>query len=759
MALMLEDKEQQKDKKLSAATLSGGILAGVSLTENTAQVSFLRPGAVEAETLSAIAGAEYFDHPLVLARRRDNGQWIFGRDAVKAYSAGDAEIAEDLIRLACEGRTIAIGGERYTGITLLLLYMRKLLLQTVMEAAGAGAGLEVIRALMLTADVIYPEAAGRSIGEAGADGAEQELHGTLDERLPQVLNAVCAELKKTVRNAREISWCTLSESLYYYLNGQPEDIRSQEVLAFWCPKDQPVSYLHSINRFTRPQVASVVRTEEEALPGGGASDDARDEAFLKIVTERLSGHIVSAVYLLGDGFNERWLKRSLEYICRTRKAFLGNNLFSKGAVACLKDRLGETEAAAQEQTVFLSPDKILANIGIRVKKQGTSHYHALLDAGTSWYDARASIEVVLDKDPRIALIVTPLDGSGAHTEVLELDGLPKRERRMTRLQVELKMRSVDRARLSVVDEGFGDMAPASGGHWEKYISLTAGEGSQGLLAPGVITEPILCIGRLASRPYDFPFLENRVFSAEELCHLIARNDYLLTRDSFTEDFPDWLESECRLAPLAEELRELKRKDVSLAAYAGTILDYIRLFPDDERIRIKEVLRDGDSRDGVEKKLKIIEYLIREGRLTEAHARIAGFDRKDQNEIVIARLLYDEGVIYARMFHYAAAARRMGRAYELSHDPEVKEAYLAALRLSMREEEYIDVIGARPELSPESLTLETKLGETLDLFAAGADNHLVGTLQVCLDTGNLKSFDEETAKLAEDLLAAFKRAIA
>lgn len=756
MALMLEDKGREKEKKLPVS-VQGGILVGVSLTENTAQVSFLRPGAPEAETLSAIAGAEYFDHPLVVARRKDNGQWLFGREAVKLYSAGGAEIAEDLIRMACEAKTVVIGGERYSGVTLLLLYMRKLLKQMVMEAAGPGVGLEVIRALMLTADVIYPEAA-NSRNRDGS-GAEEELRGSLDERLPRVLNTVCAELKKTVPNAKEVSWCTLSESLYHYLQGQPEDIRQQEVLAFWCPKDQPVSYLHSINRNTKPQVASVVRTEEEPLPGGAASDDARDEAFLRIVTERLSGHIVSAVYLLGDGFNERWLRKSLEYICRTRKAFLGNNLFSKGAVACIRERLDGTPDEDRDRTVFLSPDKILANIGIRVKKQGVSHYHALLDAGTSWYDARASIDVILDKDPRIALIVTPLDGSGARTEVLELDGLPPRERRMTRLTIEIKMHAVDRARLSVVDLGFGDVAPASGGHWERFIRLTPGEGSKGLLEDGVITEPILCIGRLSSKPFEFPFLENRVFSAEELCWLIARNDYLLTRESFTDDFPDWLETECRLAPLAEELRELKRRDVSLAAYAGTILDYIRLYPDEERIRIKEVLRDGDSRDGVEKKLKIIEYLIREGRLAEAHARIAAFDRTDQHEIVIARLLYDEGVIYARMFHYEAAAKRMERAFEISGDPEVKEAYLAALRLSMREEEYIDVIGARPELSPESLTLETRMGETLDLYAAGADNHLVGTLRVFLDTGNMKAFDEETERLTEELIASFRRAIA
>ena len=88
----------------------------------------------------------------------------------------------------------------------------------------------------------------------------------------------------------------------------------------------------------------------------------------------------------------------------------------------------------------------------------------------------------------------------------------------------------------------------------------------------------------------------------------------------------------------------------------------------------------------QKKLKIIEYLIKEGRLSEAHAMIRAFDTTDKNPVVKARLCYDEGAIYARLFHYGAAAYCMNKAYELSGDSQVKEAYLAALRLSMGEEE-------------------------------------------------------------------------
>ncbi|MCR4763316.1 MAG: hypothetical protein K5696_07280 [Lachnospiraceae bacterium] len=718
MALMIEQKK------------TGRLLVGIELDDRSAQVSYLRSDQSEAETLSEVQGSEVYDVPLSLARRVTDGAWIFGREAERAVAERKAESAGDLMSLAREGRAATIGGERYQGTALLALYVKKLLSFLVMEVAGAGEGLQIIDALRFTTD-------------------------EPDETAGKVLQALRSHLKESMPGARSIDWITHAESLHHYLADQPEEIRIHEVLAFWCKNGKLISYRHVLNHHTRPFVASVVRGEEKALSAEDAQ--TRDEEFLTLVTERISGHIVSSVFLLGDGFDESWLSKSLEYICRGRKAYLGNNLFSKGAVISLREQSSPDQGA---QTVFLGPDKLMANVGIRLKKQGESHYHALLDAGTSWYDARASLDLILDKDERIALEITPLSAGAKRSEILELDGLghvAARERRATRLAVELTMFSVDRVRLSVLDLGFGDFFPSTGEHWERFISLgEGGDAQSGVLADGLVSEPILCTGKLAEKPYGFPFLEARIFSAEELCYLIAHNDYLLTMDSFSESLCDWLEKECMLRPLADELRELLRKKCSLSAFAGTVLEYIRLYPPEEISRIEEVVRSGDTRDGVEKKFRIIEYLIRENRLTEAVNRLQAFDRREQPPVVLARLYYDEGVVYAKLFHYAAAASCMEKAFSLSGDREVKEAYLSALRLSMSEEEYIRIIGDRPELSPESLTLETRMSEMSDLFAAGPENHLVNTLGVYLDTGKLSAFDEEAAGAEEEARACMRR---
>ena len=706
------------------------LAVGLAIRGDSAQVSFVRPGASEPETLSDIAGTEAYDIPLALAKRNGGGQWIFGRDAVKAVADREAEGVSRLYELAQDAEEVSVAGESFRGVSLLALYVRKLLSLLVMEIAGPSTGLEVIGDLVLTVD--------------REDAADTE--GGENDHVGRMMKSLTSELTVALPKSISISWCTFSESLFYYMKNRPEESGSDEVLAFGG-EGELISYRYTVNHNTRPFVGMVTRLTEGSLPADPAG---KDREMLKILGERISGHEVSAIFFLGGNFDESWLADSLEYACRGRRVFLGNNLFSRGAAFAAAD--SDMPSAGESETVFLGPDSIKANVGIRVRKQGKSHYRALIDAGRCWYQARAQVEVILEKDERIALEVTPLSDGITRSEILELDGLgigsagDKANGKIARIRIEVTMFAPDRIRLAVTDEGFGDMFPSGGGHWERFIAVDAGAAGARALEKGVVEEPALCVGRLAVHPCEFVFMDVRVFSVEELLYFIKKNDYLLTLEHIPQDLEDWLEHECGLAPLADRLRDLKKRGTSLASRVSAIMDYVGFFGTGEARTIEETLREGDARDSSEKKLKITEYLIREGRLSEAYGQIRAFQAQgpSSDPIVNARLAYDEGVIYARLFNYGAAAVCMEQAFRISHDPQVKEAYLAALRLSMDEESYIDAIGTRPELSPESLTFETKLGEALDLFAAGADNHFINTLSVYLDTGKLMEFDRETA---------------
>ena len=74
--------------------------------------------------------------------------------------------------------------------------------------------------------------------------------------------------------------------------------------------------------------------------------------------------------------------------------------------------------------MFLGEDKIPYNVGIRTPGTGKDSLYTLLNAGTSWYEAKAQCEALLLDEPVLEFILKPMQGNMTLKESLELTGLP-----------------------------------------------------------------------------------------------------------------------------------------------------------------------------------------------------------------------------------------------------------------------------------------------------------------------------------------------
>ena len=236
----------------------------------------------------------------------------------------------------------------------------------------------------------------------------------------------------------------------------------------------------TLNHNTTPIVATIEDSSFDNLridPAGFPKEAALyhktcerlDDEFLTIMQKVCGEKIISTVFLLGDGFRDKWAKRSLEFLCRTRRVFQGNNLFSKGASIAARERIKPSEHS--KKYVFLGEDKLKSNLGMKLMKCGTEVYCALLDAGTNWYEAEVSIEIIMDPSGILNVEVTPLTGKMPKMVQLYLDGLENRPEGTTRLRISMKMNSVNEVGVKVQDLGFGELFPSSGKTWEQIIEL------------------------------------------------------------------------------------------------------------------------------------------------------------------------------------------------------------------------------------------------------------------------------------------------
>lgn len=436
--MFLEKKDGMGKKNSRNAVI------GYDLSDAYAQITYCFKNSEEPETFSIVAGTEQYNIPAVLCKRNEVNQWFYGKEALRYAQEGDGIKVENLVENARKGQLVDVGEDSFDPIALLTLFIKRSL---------------SAMSLVLTTDCV--------------DGVMFTLDN-LDKRMIEVLTQVAANLNlKTSR----IFFQSHEESFYQYMLYQEEKLWTYEVLL--CDYDNSTMKIYELNsnRKTTPVVVFIDTDQYMEMESKNVLQQERettekvrlDQCFLDILKRKCGGKAISSVYLIGEGYKDEWLSESLHYLCQGRRVFRGNNLYSKGACYSIREKLGLSNAG--ENYVFLGADKLRANIGMRVLRNGIDSYFAVMDAGENWYDAKKEYEVILESGDSISIILTPLNGKDVKEINMILDGLPERPEGTTRLHIMMEMLSENQISVKVKDRGFGELFAASGGEWVKLFEL------------------------------------------------------------------------------------------------------------------------------------------------------------------------------------------------------------------------------------------------------------------------------------------------
>ncbi len=107
------------------------------------------------------------------------------------------------------------------------------------------------------------------------------------------------------------------------------------------------------------------------------------------------------------------------------------------------------------------------------------------------------------------------------------------------------------------------------------------------------------------------------------------------------------------------------------------------------------------------------------------------------------ICHNMGVIYANLYQFEMAARYFKRAYDMAGNEESGIAYLAARRLHLSENAYIDFIAKHGgEFHELSLQVEKRLNEAKGEFEASQENRMLSALKFYKDEGNVASYYDD-----------------
>lgn len=438
---MFQIQKDGKEKKNGS-----GIAVGYDLGHQFAQISYCSLEGSEPETVSAVAGTEQYNIPTILCKRVGVGQWYYGKEAVKFAKEEDGILVEDLLMLAERGEDVMVEGETFDPVALLTLFVKRSLSLLNMHIP-----LSRVESIMFTVEELTP-------------------------RLVDVLSQVAAGLQMKTKS---ICFQNHLESFYAYTMHQSQELRKHDVVIFEYSNALRMFRLNC-NLRTAPVVVTIEQKEFPQMPRRvWAQEESEkekqkqelDDLFSGIVQESMQEDmqekLVSTVFLLGDGFKEGWAKESLKLLCRNRRVFQGNNLYSKGACYGMLERLQPGEE--WKKYVYLGADKLKSNIGMKVLRRGEDSYYAILDAGSNWYETVSDFDIILESGDAVDFLITPLTSGDVTERQVHLPGIPDRPRRTTRLNIHMEMTAVNQATVTIEDRGFGELFPSSGKAWSSTI--------------------------------------------------------------------------------------------------------------------------------------------------------------------------------------------------------------------------------------------------------------------------------------------------
>ena len=318
-----------------------GFYVGIDIDDTYAVASFYEDGIKEPATVSMKAGSEVFQIPLQVVKRKGLGQWFIGEDAPANWQEQDALVIDKLLSRALHREELTIDGENYEAKELLILFLKKLI-----SYIGGPYGAVNVCNLAFSVD-------------------------RLDAELSKLLLRVGEQLGL---KRDQIVLLDRKSAFYYFALNQPRELWLHDVCLFDCRREdiKCIRMERSLN--TIPQLISI--EEQKSI----LADENRDEAFLQLLQQILPGHIVSTVYLVGDAFDGGWMKQSLAYLCRGRRAFMGKNLYAKGACYAIMVLKG----GMPWPYAYIGDNEMKVNVSLAVKNRQAKEFYTLLSAGDNW---------------------------------------------------------------------------------------------------------------------------------------------------------------------------------------------------------------------------------------------------------------------------------------------------------------------------------------------------------------------------------------
>lgn len=418
------------------------LAAGLDINRSCVQLSCMQLSGEEVQTISTHMGNEQYEIPLSLFLTENTDGWQYGEKARECMEDTGGVFVDDLWQGVLTHRELIMEDRTYSYEELMAVYLDRVL--ALVRQSGYSGRIET---LVITAE-------------------------TMDTDTIRHLQTVCSHLATDVDNVYYIDY---KESFYAYATSMKKELWNHEVFLFYYSDRSLRAYRLYVNQKKLP---FRVQTDEmdygeveygrEELADSAEAGEEMDARFLATLEKLFAKRVVSCVYLIGDGFLPGWMKHSLQFLCRGRRVFQGNNLFTKGACYAGALYRGKRKPAGE----YYGSQSVPCDVRFGILNKGVREYRYAARKGEPWYRAGVMLECLWNQSDELKIELV-FDNKDPQKQVvlLELDNFPERPVRASRVRITIRFTDAVSGLVTVEDMGLGQFHESSGMRWEKQFGL------------------------------------------------------------------------------------------------------------------------------------------------------------------------------------------------------------------------------------------------------------------------------------------------
>ena len=414
------------------------LIVGYDLCEDYTQISCYSYKASEPVPIGIREEDEQNLIPTALCVKADTRQWLFGEEALACGADNGGIVVDHLLDKLIKGESIQIYDQTFHPEALLEKFLRKTLM--------------LIKRYFPTEQI-------------------SKMVVTVRNTSPELVESIYSALEQLGLEKDRVVVMGHSGAYLYYALSQDKSLWMNDVGLFDFSQEGLLYYQIKLNRRAKPMIACLTKTDySHDLNYQSLKHKQENHAYIfeNIANAALYKKLVTTLYFSGAGFHGGWADETIRNLCTGRRAFMGQNLFTKGACYAAKELSGDRKL---EEFILLNDDMITTIVAVRIYRDTKFQEEILAEAGETWYEVNKSIEVIPEGESELELILKNVLSKEIVREKIRLIGLPDRPDRMTRLEINFTCKNQSTGVIRVNDLGFGEIYPETGCILETTIEI------------------------------------------------------------------------------------------------------------------------------------------------------------------------------------------------------------------------------------------------------------------------------------------------